>query len=56
MENLITDLNICDGQKLIDFDEMKNDNVVVDYVDRLSFLIYTEKIKFDYNIFYKREL
>lgn len=50
METLITDLQKPVGQKLIDADEMKNDNILFDYIDEYSFLIYMEKIKNGYNI------
>jgi len=56
MDNLITDLKTCDGQKLIDAYEMGHDYIIFDHIDRLSFLIYKEKVKFDYDIFYKGEL
>ncbi len=45
MENLITDLKTCVGQKLIDAYNMENDYIVFDDIDRLSFIIYVEMIK-----------
>lgn len=45
METLITDLKKPIGQKLIDADEMRSDNIIFDYFDKYSFLIYLEKIK-----------
>ena len=45
MENLITDLKTCVGQKLIDADNMQNDYIILDDVDKLSFIIYVEILK-----------
>ena len=50
METLVTDLEQSIGQKLIDADNMKNDNIVFDYFDMYSFLIYLEKIKNGINV------
>jgi len=47
MENLITDINKCVGQKLIDADNMENDNVIITYEDIFSFLVYMEWVKND---------
>ena len=45
METLVTDFEKPIGQKLIDADNMNNDNIVINYFDKYSFLIYLEKIK-----------
>lgn len=45
MENLITDLKTCVGQKLIDADNMVNDYISFDDIDLLSFIIYIEQLK-----------
>lgn len=30
---LVEDLQLCDGQKLIDFDNMENDTIKISYAD-----------------------
>lgn len=45
METLVTDFEKPAGQKLIDADNMKNDNIFFNLFEEYSFLIYLEKIK-----------
>ena len=45
METLVTDLEKPIGQKLIDADNMKNDNIFFNFFEEYSFLVYLEKIK-----------
>ena len=49
MTTLMEDLQQCEGQKLIDADEMKNDKIVFDYLEEYSFLLYIGKIEQGFN-------
>lgn len=51
MKTTITDLAQCDGQKLIDFDNIINDYIKVKYVDKVSVLIYSGKLQDTYDAY-----
>ena len=45
LNTLIDDVKQCDGQKLIDYEQMKKDIVIFDYWEEYSFLLYMEKLR-----------
>jgi len=44
-KTLIKDLKQCDGQKLLDFEQMEKDIILFDYAEEYSFILYMEKIR-----------